>query len=138
MRRTALITGATSGFGESAAHAFVRAGWRVIATGRRAERLDALVETLGADNVHPAAFDVRDEAAYNRAHLPGAKSLPFEEIEGRLAELYMLPGQPALYDRSGDKTKELAQKMEEQGTPVAFLEGGILAWEAEGLPVERP
>lgn len=82
--------------------------------------------------------DVRDAAAYGRAHLPGAKSLPLEEIEGRLAELYMLPGQPALYDRSGDKTKELAAKMEEQGTPVAFLEGGILAWEAEGLPVERP
>ena len=82
--------------------------------------------------------DVRDAAAYNRAHLPGAKSMPLEELESRLAELYMLPGQPALYDRSGDKTKELAERMADQGTPVAFLEGGILAWEAEGLPVERP
>jgi thioredoxin len=81
--------------------------------------------------------DVRDAAAFQRAHLPGAQSLPIEELESRLAELYMLPGQPALYDRSGDKTKELAEKMAEQGTPVAFLEGGILAWEAEGLPVER-
>jgi thioredoxin 1/putative thioredoxin len=82
--------------------------------------------------------DVRDAAAYNRAHLPGAKSLPVEEIEGRLAELFMLPGQPVLYDRSGEKTKDVALKMNEQGTPLAFLEGGILAWEAEGLPVERP
>jgi len=82
--------------------------------------------------------DVRDASAFNRAHLPGAKSLPLEEIEGRLAELYMLPGQPALYDRSGEKTKELAEKMADQGTPVAFLEGGILAWESEGLPIERP
>jgi thioredoxin 1/putative thioredoxin len=84
------------------------------------------------------AVDVRDAAAYNRAHLPGAKSLPIEELEGRLAELYMLPGQPALYDRAGDKVKALAEKLAEQDTPVAFLEGGILAWEAEGLPVERP
>jgi thioredoxin len=83
-------------------------------------------------------IDVRDAAAYNRAHLPGAKSMPLEEIESRLAELFMLPGQPALYDRSGDKTKELAEKMASQGTPMAFLEGGILAWEAEGLPIERP
>jgi thioredoxin 1/putative thioredoxin len=82
--------------------------------------------------------DVRDAAAFGRAHLPGAKSMPIEELESRLAELYMLPGQPALYDRAGDKTKELAEKMADQGTPVAFLEGGILAWEAEGLPVERP
>lgn len=84
------------------------------------------------------AVDVRDAAAWGRAHLPGAKSLPLDELESRLAELYMLPGQPALYDRSGDKTKELAERMAEQGTPVAFLEGGILAWEAEGFPIERP
>lgn len=83
-------------------------------------------------------IDTRDAAAYGRAHLPGAKSMPIEEIEGRLAELFMLPGQPALYDRSGEKTKELAEKMADQGTPMAFLEGGILAWESEGLPVERP
>lgn len=83
------------------------------------------------------AVDVRDAAAYGRAHLPGAKSLPFEEIETRLAELYMLPGQPALYDRAGEKAKELAAQMTEQGTPVAFLEGGILAWESESLPIER-
>jgi len=81
--------------------------------------------------------DVRDAAAFGRAHLPGAKSLPVEEIEGRLAELFMLPGQPVLYDRAGEKTKELAPRMAETGTPLAFLEGGILAWEAEGLPVER-
>lgn len=83
------------------------------------------------------AVDVRDAAAYGRARLPGAKSLPLDELQGRLAELFMLPGQPALYDRSGDQVKELAERMAEQGTPVAFLEGGILAWEAEGLPVER-
>ncbi len=82
--------------------------------------------------------DIRDAAAYGRAHLPGAKSLPFDEIETRLAELYMLPGQPALYDRGGEKAKDLAAQMTEQGTPVAYLEGGILAWESEGLPVERP
>lgn len=84
------------------------------------------------------AIDVRDVATYSRARIPGAKNMPLEELESRLAELYMLPGQPALYDRSGDKTKDLAEKMAEQGTPVAFLEGGILAWEAEGLPIERP
>lgn len=82
--------------------------------------------------------DVRDAAAYGRAHLPNAKSLPIEEIETRLAELFMLPGQPVLYDRAGEKTKDLVEKMAETGTPLAFLEGGILAWEAEGLPVERP
>jgi len=65
--RTAFITGATSGFGAAAAKRFVADGWRVVATGRREDRLNALVESLGADKVHPAVFDVRDEAAMRAA-----------------------------------------------------------------------
>ncbi len=38
-----------------------------MATGRRAERLQALVDELGADKVHAAAFDVTDEAARDAA-----------------------------------------------------------------------
>jgi serine 3-dehydrogenase len=67
MAKTALITGATSGIGEAAARAFVRAGWKVIATGRRADRLAALVAELGADKVHAAVFDVTDTAARDTA-----------------------------------------------------------------------
>ena len=95
-----------------------------------------LAELIKQGAVTPV--DVRDASAFSRAHLPNAVSLPAEEIEGRLAELYMLPAQAALYDRSGDKVVELAKKLADGGTPVAFLEGGILAWEAEGLKVERP
>lgn len=62
MMHTALVTGATSGIGEAAARAFVAAGWRVIGTGRRAERLDKLRAELG-EAFHGAAFDVRDETA---------------------------------------------------------------------------
>ena len=67
MTRTALITGATSGFGAAAVRRFAAAGWRVIATGRRADRLQALVDEVGADKVHAAAFDIRDEAAMDAA-----------------------------------------------------------------------
>jgi thioredoxin 1/putative thioredoxin len=64
--------------------------------------------------------------------------MPFDDLESRLAELHMLPGAPVLYCRAGDKTKELAAKLAEQGVPVAFLEGGVLGWEASGFELERP
>lgn len=84
------------------------------------------------------AVDTREATSYGRARIPGAVNLPLDEIEGRLAELHMLPGAPILYCRGGDKTKELADKLSEGGMPVGFLEGGFLAWEAEALPIERP
>ena len=65
--KTAFVTGATAGIGEASVRALVGAGWRCIATGRRAERLDALVAELGADKVHASVFDVRDEAAMDAA-----------------------------------------------------------------------
>jgi thioredoxin 1/putative thioredoxin len=83
------------------------------------------------------AVDTRDAAAFKRAHLPGAAHMALEEIEGRLAELHMFQARPVLYCRSGDKTKELAERLNEGGLPVAFLEGGILGWEADALPIER-
>lgn len=81
--------------------------------------------------------DTREPAAFSRVHLPAAVNMPLEELSNRLAELHMLPGAPVLYCRGGDKTKEFAEKMAAEGAPIAFLEGGILGWEAEGLPIER-
>jgi len=66
--KTAWITGASSGFGAAAVERFVAGGWRVIASGRRAERLQQLVARHGTDKVHAAAFDMRDENAMRAAH----------------------------------------------------------------------
>ncbi len=81
--------------------------------------------------------DTRDAGAFGRAHLPTAKHMALEEIESRLAELHMMAAQPVLYCRSGDKTKAMAEKLAAEGVPVMFLEGGMLGWESEGLPIER-
>ncbi|MFZ1693235.1 MAG: SDR family oxidoreductase [Flavobacteriales bacterium] len=72
---TILITGATAGFGEATARRFASEGWRVIITGRRKERLEALRKELeglhgtmeGPPIVHVLHFDVRDNAAVEQA-----------------------------------------------------------------------
>jgi NADP-dependent 3-hydroxy acid dehydrogenase YdfG len=72
--RIALVTGATSGFGEAMARRLLAAGARVIATGRRAERLAALAKELATDRLLTRELDVTDEASI-AALLP---SLPAE------------------------------------------------------------
>jgi 3-hydroxy acid dehydrogenase/malonic semialdehyde reductase len=57
-----VITGATSGFGAAIARRFAEQGHRVVAIGRRAERLAALRESLG-DCIFPLPLDVTDRAA---------------------------------------------------------------------------
>src|SRR4051794_8131790 len=67
MTKTILITGASSGIGASSARRFAREGWRIVATGRRRDRLDALAADLGSDKVHTLAFDMRDGDAIEAA-----------------------------------------------------------------------
>ena len=67
MTRTALVTGASSGFGRAAVERFVAGGWRVVACGRRTGRLQALADSAGAGKVHAAAFDIRDPEAMQQA-----------------------------------------------------------------------
>ena len=59
MSKTILITGATAGIGLASARRFAEGGWRVVATGRRGDRLRALGEELG-DACLPLEIDMRD------------------------------------------------------------------------------
>jgi serine 3-dehydrogenase len=71
MTKTILITGATAGIGEATARRFAAAGWKVIGTGRRAERLKAIADELG-DAFLPLEIDMLDlEAVQSLASLSG-------------------------------------------------------------------
>jgi 3-hydroxy acid dehydrogenase/malonic semialdehyde reductase len=61
-----LITGASSGFGAAMAHKFLQQGHRVIATGRRKDRLDALTAELGSALL-PVTMDVTSKTSISEA-----------------------------------------------------------------------
>ncbi|HEY0625135.1 MAG TPA: SDR family NAD(P)-dependent oxidoreductase [Allosphingosinicella sp.] len=88
MTGTIFITGATAGIGAAAARRFVQAGWRVVGTGRRQERLDALGQELG-DRFHPLLLDMTDIAAVEAA--PDALPEPFRAVDVLLNNAGMAP-----------------------------------------------
>jgi 3-hydroxy acid dehydrogenase/malonic semialdehyde reductase len=98
---TVFITGATSGFGQAAARRFAAAGGRVIATGRRRDRLEALQSELGAERCHIAELDVHDRQGIDAviASLPA----PFEAVNTVIANAGLALGvAPAAETDLGD------------------------------------
>ncbi|MGV3539662.1 MAG: SDR family NAD(P)-dependent oxidoreductase [Rufibacter sp.] len=65
--KIALVTGATSGIGRATAIELAKNGFKIIATGRRTERLQELVNELETEHLTTLEFDVRDRAAVQKA-----------------------------------------------------------------------
>jgi serine 3-dehydrogenase len=105
MTKTALITGATAGFGHSAAHKFVQGGWNVIGTGRRAERLRQMQEELG-DAFLPLEIDMRDLKA-----VEGLAKLapPWSEIDLLINNAGLAPPTEPLPDTDWERIEEVIE-----------------------------
>jgi serine 3-dehydrogenase len=99
MTKTAFITGATAGIGAAAARKFVGAGWRVVGTGRRCDRLDALATELG-EAFHPLGLDMTAADGFGQvlATLPEA----FRSIDLLVNNAGLAPPMSPLQDASQD------------------------------------
>jgi serine 3-dehydrogenase len=105
MSKTILITGATAGFGQAAARRFVRGGWQVIGTGRRAERLRELQQELG-DAFLPLEIDMRDRAAVERL---ARLSPPWSEIDLLLNNAGLAPPTDPLAETDWERIEDVIE-----------------------------
>jgi serine 3-dehydrogenase (NADP+) len=105
MTRTILITGATAGFGRASARRFAQGGWRVIGTGRRAERLRELGDELG-DAFLPLEVDMRErEEVESLAKL----SAPWGDIDLLLNNAGLAPPTTPLPDTDFDRIDQVIE-----------------------------
>lgn len=99
-RRTLWVTGGGSGMGRASALAAAAQGWNVAVSGRRAERLESLVEEIATAGGHALAvpLDVRDRAAITAA------AQQVTEHFGRLDGLVLAAGMNAPRRRWEDQS----------------------------------
>ena len=107
----------------------------------RAIRPAALWQRLSDDGKRlPLVIDVREPREYRRRHIPGARLVPLPTL---LSETVQLPRDKAvvLVCRAGRRSQRAAYRLQQEGfEDVAFLQGGMLAWEGANLlcAVELP
>ena len=82
-------------------------------------------------------IDVREQWEYDEGHIPGITLIPMSELESRLDEI-PTDKTVVLTCRSGNRSGRMHTFLQDQGfNNTINMEGGILAWEAAGLAVER-
>ena len=73
--------------------------------------------------------DVRTKGEYEEGHIPGAVLIPNESIKDRKPELLPDVNQVILvYCRSGNRSKQAAQKLANMGYKKVYEFGGINTW----------
>jgi rhodanese-related sulfurtransferase len=97
-----------------------------------------LREQLGSGSP-PVILDVRTDAEFERGHIPGAVHIPYDELEGRLGEISASTSDTiVVYCRVGPRARRGEETLLRNGFGnVLHLDGGFLAWEGAGNPIER-
>jgi thioredoxin 1 len=95
-----------------------------------------LAALVGARRV--LVVDTRDDFSYRRAHLPTAIHVPVDQLAGQSAELRKAGRPVIVYGRTGADSEAAGKTARDAGIPSAHLKGGLLEWEGDGLPIERP
>ena len=93
------------------------------------------VEALELVNGDAVLVDVREESEWEAGHAPMATLIPLATIPDHLDEL---PRDRLVVCvcRSGARSMRAATFLQENGVDAVNLEGGMIAWHGEDLPLE--
>ena len=101
---------------------------------------DIDVATLKADldrGAVPLLIDVRTPGEFAAGHVPGARNVPIDEIDARLAEFGMANEEVYVICQSGGRSARASAALAGKGLRPVNVTGGTGGWVAAGLPVEN-
>ncbi|MFI6062171.1 rhodanese-like domain-containing protein [Streptomyces sp. NPDC051286] len=106
----------------------------------RAAAIDsAALQRLIGEGRGPRLLDVRTPGEFRTVHIPGAYNVPMATLREHRAELLShLDEDVVLVCRSGTRAAQAKAALAEAGLPnLRVLDGGMIAWETAGAPVNR-
>ena len=104
---------------------------------RRGARVTTLQATQLINQGKAIVVDVREPAEFSAGHLRDAKNIPLGELSNRIGELDKSKAVIAVC-QSGTRSAKAAGQLKKAGFNEVFsLDGGIAAWQAQGLPLTK-
>ena len=106
---------------------------------RRGARVTTLQATQLINQGKAIVVDVREPAEFSAGHLRDAKNIPLGELSNRIGELDKFKSKAVIaVCQSGTRSAKAAGQLKKAGFNEAFsLDGGIAAWQAQGLPLTK-
>lgn len=81
------------------------------------------------------AIDVREESEWEAGHIPGARHVRIEQVPGHAEAIEKQ--RPVVFQcRGGSRSEMVAAAFRESGWDAYNMDGGLRAWEQQGLPLE--
>lgn len=103
---------------------------------RRGEKVSILQATQLINQGKGVILDVREPDAFAAGHLRDAKNIPLKDLPNRLGELEKFKSKSVIaVCQTGVQSAKAAAQLKKAGFNEAFsLNGGVAAWQAQGLP----
>jgi len=106
---------------------------------RRGAKVSTLQATQLINQGRGIIVDVRDPAEFSAGHLRDAKNIPLGELSNRIGELDKFKSKAVIVVcQTGARSPKAAAQLKKAGFSEAFsLDGGVAAWQAQGLPLAK-
>lgn len=106
---------------------------------RRGQKVSLLRATQLINQGKSVILDVRESAEFAQGHVRDAKNIPLKDLSQRMSELNKFKSKTVIVAcQSGVQSAKAVMQLSKAGlTDVASLQGGMAAWQEQGLPMAK-
>jgi rhodanese-related sulfurtransferase len=106
---------------------------------RRGARVSQLQATQYMNQAKTLVLDVRSAEEFGIGHLPNSKNIPLKELESRIKEIEKSKANVVVtVCATGVRSSSAVAILSKAGFEKAFsLDGGVAAWQSQGLPTVK-
>ena len=106
---------------------------------RRGQKVSILQATQLINQGKTVLVDVREPAEYAAGHLRDSRNIPLKELAKRMSELYKFKTKAVIVVcHTGVRAPRATAQLKNAGFGEVYsLDGGLAAWQAQGLPITK-